>query len=33
MSHIDLHLAVRLLIVGIALIYVVRPMLWNWREG
>ena len=29
MSHIDLHLAVRLLIVGIALIYVVRPMLWN----
>jgi len=33
MSHIELHFAVRLFIVGIALIYVGRPMLWHWREG
>lgn len=32
-SHMELHFAVRFLIIGIALIYVVGPMLWHWREA
>ena len=33
MSHIDLHHAVRFFIIGIALIYVLGPMLRHWREA
>ena len=33
MSHMELHFAVRFLIIGIALIYVVGPMLRHWREA
>jgi len=33
MSQIDLHHAIRFLIVGIALIYFVGPMLRHWREA
>jgi hypothetical protein len=29
----ELHFAVRLLIVGIALSYFLAPMLWHWREA
>ena len=32
MSQMNLHFAVRFLIIGIALIYVVGPMFWHWRE-
>ena len=32
MSQMNLHFAVRFLISGIALIYVVFPLLWHWRE-
>lgn len=31
MSHMELHFAVRLLFTGIALIYVLGPILWHWR--
>ncbi len=31
MSHMELHFAVRFLIIGIALIYVLGPILWHWR--
>jgi hypothetical protein len=31
MSHMELHFAVRLLIVGVALIYVLGPILWHWH--
>ena len=30
--YMELHFAVRLLIVVIALSYVLTPMLWHWRE-
>jgi hypothetical protein len=33
MSRMDLHFDVRLLIVGIALIYVLIPMLWHWQKA
>jgi hypothetical protein len=33
MSQINLHFDLRLLIVGIALIYVLIPMLWNWQNA
>lgn len=33
MSQMNLHFAVRFLIIGIALIYVVGPMFWHWREA
>jgi hypothetical protein len=33
MSPMDLHFTIRLFIVGIALIYVLSPMFWHWREG
>jgi hypothetical protein len=33
MSQIDLHHGVRILVVGIALIYFVGPMLRHWREA
>jgi len=29
----DLHFTIRLFIVGIALIWVLTPMLRHWREG
>ena len=32
MSQMNLHFAVRFLIIGIALIYVVGPMFCHWRE-
>ena len=31
MTYMELHFAVRLLIVGIALSYILAPMLWHWR--
>ena len=31
MSHMELHFAVRLLIIGVALIYVLGPILWHWQ--
>ena len=33
MSHMDLHLAIRLFIVAIPLIYVLAPTVWHWRES
>ena len=33
MTYMGLHFAVRLLIVGIALSYVLAPMLWHWRTS
>ena len=31
MTYMELHFSVRLLIVGIALSYILAPMLWHWR--
>ena len=31
MTYMELHFAVRILIVGIALSYILAPMLWHWR--
>jgi len=32
-SNMDLHLAVRLFIIAIALTFVLAPMIVHWRDG